>query len=184
LKIIDKIFDNVLLIKLEPISDERGYFMRTFDADVFKSLGINENWVQENHTYNKLKGTIRGLHFLLPPYTDGKMVKCSKGSINDVILDLRKDSKYFGKWKRVVLNSNDFCWLYIPKGFAHGYCTLEDNTEIIYRHDSFYKKESDSGIRWNDKDINIEWNITNPIVSVKDNNLMTFKDFKDKVGGL
>lgn len=184
MQIIDRILEDALLIKLEPFSDERGYFMRTFDSEILKSLGINENWVQENHAYNNQKGIIRGLHFLLPPCTDGKLIRCTAGSILDVILDLRKNSKTFRKWQGVILNSREHNLLYIPKGFAHGYCTLEKNCEIIYKHNTFYKKEFDSGIIWNDKDLNIDWNITNPIVSEKDNNLMSFKEFKEKIGGL
>ncbi|HUX57540.1 MAG TPA: dTDP-4-dehydrorhamnose 3,5-epimerase [Bacteroidales bacterium] len=171
-------------IILKPIIDNRGFFMRTFDEELFKQFGIPSNWVQENHSKNLLKNTVRGLHFILPPYTDSKLIRCIRGHVFDVFVDLRKGSSSFGKWESVELKDDDYKWLFLPKGIAHGFCTLEDNTELLYKHDTYYQKEYDRGIVWNDKDLNIEWPVKNPIISEKDSNLMSYQKFLKDVGGL
>jgi len=169
---------------LKSFEDDRGSFTRTFDEKLFNELGIPGHWVQENHTRNKKAGTIRGLHFLLPPDTDGKLIRCTRGMIWDVIADLRKGSSTLGSWINVVLSETDHHWIYIPKGFAHGFCTLTDDAEVLYKHDSYYQKNSDSGIVWNDKDLNIPWPVQDPIISEKDKGLMTFNEFITNYRGL
>lgn len=171
-------------ITLSPFVDERGCFMRLFDQEIFKQAGLPWNWVQENYSINKKKGVLRGLHFLLPPHTDGKLVRCSRGKIWDVIVDLRRDSNTRGQYLAYELSEDVFKWIYIPKGFAHGFCTLTEYSELVYKHDTFYHKPSDSGIRWSDPDLNIIWPERNPLVSEKDRNLMTFAEFKAACGGL
>ena len=171
-------------IILKPVIDNRGFFMRTFDEELFKKFDIPIKWVQENHSKNLNKNTVRGFHFCLHPYTESKLIRCIRGKVFDVFVDLRKGSPTFGNWDSIELSEFDFKWLFLPKGIAHGFCTLEDNTELLYKHDTYYQKEYDSGIVWNDKDLNIEWPVKNPIISEKDSNLMSYQKFLKDVGGL
>jgi dTDP-4-dehydrorhamnose 3,5-epimerase len=174
----------IIEIKLKPFIDERGSFTRTFDKDLFKNAGITCEWLQENRSVNVNKGILRGLHFVLAPHTDGKLIRCSKGEIFDVVVDLRAGSETFGKSLSFILKENDNTLLFIPKGFAHGFCTLTDYSEILYKHDTFYVKEYDYGIVWNDEELLIDWPVKNPIISEKDRNLRKFKDFIINYGGL
>jgi len=174
----------VFEIILAPYIDQRGFFMRTYDETLFEEFGITTNWVQENHSKSLLKNIVRGLHFILSPHTDSKLIRCIHGRVYDVFVDLRKSSSSFGKWNSVELNEDDHKWLFLPKGIAHGFCTLEDNSELLYRHDTYYQKEFDSGILWNDIDLKIDWPVDYPIISEKDNKLMTWKEFLKKIGGL
>jgi dTDP-4-dehydrorhamnose 3,5-epimerase len=173
----------VFEIILTPHLDERGFFMRTFDEKIFSQFGITSRWVQENHSGNLKKDILRGLHFCLHPNTESKLIRCIRGKVFDVFVDLRIDSITFGKWESVALGENDHKWLFLPGGFAHGFCTLEDNCELLYKHDTYFHKESDSGIIWNDVNLNIDWPVRNPIISEKDNKLMSFNDFVQNVGG-
>ena len=183
MKIIEGKIKGILEIILEPHIDHRGLFMRTFEEGFFKKISPDQ-WVQENHSINNVKNTLRGLHFILPPFTDGKLIRCIKGELFDVFADLRKNSSSFGTWDSIILTEKEYKWLYIPKGFAHGFCTLTDQTEIIYKHDTEYNKGYDSGIRWNDDDLRIDWPCLNPVISEKDADLMTFKEFVKLFGGL
>ena len=171
-------------ILLDQFSDKRGSFSRIYDAQLFVKFGLPHSWVQENLSINSQLGVIRGLHFLLPPHTDGKLIRCSKGEIFDVSIDLRKGSETFGKWIAFNLHEDDNTMIYIPKGFAHGFCSLTEKSELVYKHDSFYIKDSDCGIKWNDEILNIDWPIQNPIISEKDSKLMMFKEFTTIHGGL
>ena len=158
--------------------------MRTFDNDLFNQKKISSNWVQENHSKSISKHTLRGLHFILPPHTDGKLIRCIRGEVFDVFVDLRKGSTTYGKWDSIVLNEEDHKLLYLPKGLAHGFCTLSNNSEIIYKHDTHYQKDFDFGIKWNDKDIGIQWPTKEPIISEKDQSLISFKEFTKRYKGL
>ena len=158
--------------------------MRVFDQELFRQANLPWNWVQENVSINKKKGILRGLHFILPPHTDGKLIRCSRGRIWDVVVDLRKDSPTQGQHMVYELSEDVFKWIYIPKGFAHGFCTLSDNSELVYKHDTFYHQPSDSGILWSDSDLNINWPVEAPLMSEKDQNLMTFTAFITEHGGL
>ena len=174
----------ILEIVLEPYSDARGFLMRTFDEQLFREANLPTDWVQENHSLNLQKNTIRGLHFLMPPNTDGKLLRCTRGTIFDVAVDLRKDSPTLGKWIAFILNEDDYRWIYLPRGFAHGYCSLSQRAEIQYKHDSFYRKEADSGICWNDPVIGIEWPCKKPVISEKDSKLQNYNEFITNHGGL
>lgn len=174
----------VIEIKLKPFIDDRGSFTRTFDRDLFNEAGISCEWLQENRSINIHKGVLRGLHFILAPHTDAKLIRCSRGEIFDVVVDLRPNSDTFGRWMSLVLSEKENTLLYIPKGFAHGFCTLSDYSEILYKHDTFYVKEYDNGMIWNDEDLAIAWPVENPIISEKDRNLRKFKDFINNYGGL
>jgi dTDP-4-dehydrorhamnose 3,5-epimerase len=174
----------ILEITLSPFEDERGCFMRLYDQQMFRQFNIPENWVQENLSINTKKGILRGLHFILPPHTDGKLIRCSRGRIWDVVVDLRKDSNTLGRYLSVELCEEVFKWIYIPKGFAHGFYSLTDYSEITYKHDTFYEKSFDCGIHWADTELNIDWPEQHPLISKKDQNLMSFTDFKAAYGGL
>ena len=169
----------VFEIQIEPILDERGYFVRTFDTNIFSEYGLQTDWVQENHSYSINKNTIRGLHFQFPPFAETKLIRVIKGEIYDVFVDLRKDSSTFGKWDSIILSENNNKMIYIPKGFAHGYCTLTENCEVLYKVDNYYNPHSESGIVWNDETLDIKFPIkTNNItISSKDSRLSKLKTF-------
>lgn len=156
------------IIKIERSEDVRGFFVRTFDIKVFKDHGMYFDIVQTSLSYNKNKGTIRGIHYQEKPYQESKLVQCIRGSIYDVIIDLREDSQTKGKWISVILSEEDYNILYIPKGFAHGFQTLEDNTLILYYMDEFYHPECANTIYYKSPEFNIKWICDNPIMSNKD----------------
>ncbi|MCB9274491.1 MAG: dTDP-4-dehydrorhamnose 3,5-epimerase [Lewinellaceae bacterium] len=176
--------EGLAVIRFDPFTDHRGAFARTYDGKVFEQQGIPVEWVQENQSVSLTKGTVRGLHFLLPPHTDGKLVRCIQGAVFDVAVDLRAGSRTQGQWMSFLLRAGDDSMLYIPKGFAHGFCTLSDHSLILYKHDSYYDKASDSGILWNDPALAIEWPEEDPIISEKDKGLMTYQEFIKKYNGL
>lgn len=178
MKILERKIKGVFEIQLVPNLDERGFFMRTYDMSMFSELGLANPWVQENHSYSIKKNTLRGLHFQLPPFAETKMIRVTNGIIKDYFVDLRYDSKTFGQWDSVELSRDNFNAVIIPKGIAHGFLTITDHVDMLYHHDNFYNKESESGIIWNDETIAIEWNIVDPIISERDKNFMTFKQFK------
>lgn len=167
------------LVKPKVFQDGRGFFLEFFSEKVFSAQGIDVKFVQDNHSLSANKGVLRGLHFQLPPKTQAKLLRVVKGKIFDVIVDLRKDSPTFGKWESFELSAENFEMVFVPRGFAHGFVTLEDNTEIIYKVDNFYAPEFDSGIIWNDPDLKISWPVENPILSEKDGKLQSLKDFQN-----
>ena len=137
--------------------DERGWFARTFDKDEFKKINFDGEWVQLNHSFTNVAGTVRGMHYQLPPFAEIKLVRCVAGAIFDVIIDLRKNSDTFLKWFGTELSAKNKKMIYIPEGFAHGFQTLTDNCELIYHHSQFYKPGFEGGIKYDDKMINIKW---------------------------
>lgn len=165
----------VILIQPKVIKDTRGFFMESYKYSEFKNNSIDTNFVQDNHS-KSFKNVLRGLHFQTNPKAQGKLIRCIKGKILDVAVDLRKDSKSYKKWVYEILSEENKSMLYIPKGFAHGFLTLSDEAELFYKTDEEYSYENDSGIFWNDPEINILWNIENPIISEKDKNLPLLKD--------
>ena len=162
--------NGLYIIEPELKTDERGYFARIFCKKEFTKIGFNFEIVQINRSFNKKKGTIRGLHFQTPPKAEDKIISCVKGAIYDVAIDLRKDFPTFGQWVAEKLTEDNKKMFLIPKGFAHGFQTLTDNTEILYFMSEFYSPEYESGVRWNDPFFNIKWPIKNPILSEKDKN--------------
>jgi len=184
MKIVKGKLDGIYEIYFDSDKNSHEYFIKTYDEKLFAEYNISNAWVQENHSFNIKKNILRGLHFLLPPYTDTKLIRCIKGKVYDVFVDLRNDSPTKGKWDCAYLSKDDNKYLYIEKGFAHGYLTLEDNTEILYKHDNFYHKDYDCGIIWNDEILKINWVTDNPVLSEKDSKLMTYKEFINKFGGL
>jgi dTDP-4-dehydrorhamnose 3,5-epimerase len=170
---------DVILIKPKVFSDERGFFMESYKKSEFEKAGIDTDFVQDNHS-KSVKGVLRGLHYQKEPAAQGKLVRCIKGKIFDVAVDIRKKSPTFGKWVGYELSEENKFMLWIPKGFAHGFLTLSKEAEIIYKvSGSEYSPEHDRGIIWNDKTINIKWpveNIENIILSEKDKNLPTLEN--------
>jgi dTDP-4-dehydrorhamnose 3,5-epimerase len=165
---------DVVLVKPKVFEDDRGFFMETYKASDFVKAGIDFSFCQDNHSKSK-KGVLRGLHYQLEPKAQGKLIRCIKGKIWDVAVDLRLGSPWFGKWIAVELSEENKCMLWIPAGFAHGFVALED-CEIIYKCTEEYAPELDRGIIWNDPDLNIPWPIKDPILSSKDAKLPRLKD--------
>ena len=164
------------LINLEKLEDFRGFNSRLFCDQEFTKLGLNQHWKQINNTYNSKKGTLRGLHFQREPFAEVKLVRCISGSIWDVMIDIRKDSKTFGKYFGKELNTKNRSMMYVPRGFAHGFLTLSDETEVLYMVSEVYNKPYEAGIIWNDPDLDIKWPIEPRIISEKDNNALRLKD--------
>jgi dTDP-4-dehydrorhamnose 3,5-epimerase len=180
LEIKERGIKGVFEITLSPHKDSRGFFMRTYDIQLFKELGIDREWVQENHSRSEEKGIIRGLHFQLHPFSETKLVRCITGAVLDVYVDLRKDSRTFGQWGSIELSCDNKKMIMIPRGFAHGFCTLTETSEVLYKVDNFYSKKHECGIIWNDPQLNIRWPVRNPILSDKDKMNYTFSSFVEK----
>lgn len=163
---------------LKPVihRDARGFFVETFSNKMFADNGIEVQFVQDNYSFSRQRGVLRGLHFQYPPHAQAKLVMAISGAIYDVIVDLRKDSPTVHQWISVELDSSDLRMLYVPRGFAHGFCTLQDNTRVLYKVDSLYAPQADGGIRWDDADLAIEWPVASPILSEKDGQLPYLKD--------
>lgn len=166
------------VISLETKQDERGFFIRNYCERQFADEGLNTKWVQTSSSINIKTGTLRGLHFQRNPSTEIKLIRCIKGSIWDVIVDLRVNSKTFGKWFGIKLSDKNYSMMYVPKGLAHGFISLEDNSEILYFTSEFYNPRSEEILLWNDKNININWPIPPVIISKKDKNGKTLKEIK------
>jgi len=157
-------------IELEPFTDERGWFARYFCKDEFMQIGHIKEWLQMNHSATFKKGSVRGMHYQLPPFREIKMVRCIRGKVFDVIIDIRKDSATFLQWFGVELSPEAMNMLYIPVGFAHGFQTLSDNSEMIYHHSEFYTPGAEGGIKYNDPAINIKWPLEATSISERDLN--------------
>nr|AAG09525.1 dTDP-6-deoxy-D-glucose-3,5-epimerase [Salmonella enterica] len=161
---------DVLIFEPKVFSDERGFFMESFNQKVFEeAVGPKIEFVQDNHS-KSTKGVLRGLHYQVEPYAQGKLVRCIAGEVFDVAVDIRKDSETFGKWVGVNLSSENKRQLWIPEGFAHGFLVLSEEAEFVYKTSNYYSAEHERGIIWNDTDINITWGIGSPILSLKDKN--------------
>ena len=158
----------VWLIELERLEDSRGFFARTFCEKEFAAHGLRTRFVQCNLSANRQRGTLRGMHFQNEPKPEVKLVRCIRGSIYDVVIDLRRDSATYCKWLRFELNAGNGRALYIPAGIAHGFQTLESNTDVYYHMGEFYEPALAGGVRWNDPAFNVVWPISDPILSEKD----------------
>ena len=167
---------NAFVIEFDVYGDQRGWFTESYNRDNFLKLGIETEFIQDNHSFSKEKGVLRGLHFQLEPKAQTKLVRCTKGKILDVIVDLRKNSPTYLQHEKVLLSEDNFKQLYVPKGFAHGFLTLTDDVEVQYKVDEVYSKEHDRSIRYNDPQLGIEWEIEDPILSQKDANAPLLKD--------
>jgi dTDP-4-dehydrorhamnose 3,5-epimerase len=163
------------IIDLERREDERGFFARSWCVREFEEHGLNPRLVQCNISFNARKGTLRGMHFQAAPHEEAKLVRCTQGALYDVIIDIRPDSPTYTRWVGVELTAANRRMLYIPEGFAHGFQTLEDNTEVFYQMSEFHHPESARGFRWNDPAFGISWPLPDSIVSEKD---AAYPDFR------
>ena len=168
-------FDGLLILQPKIFKDDRGIFFESWNKSVFKSLGVDISFIQDNQSVSK-KNVLRGLHFQNHPHEQGKLVRVSKGSVIDIALDIRKNSKTYGKHFKYKLCDQYATMLWIPHGFAHGFIALEDQTVFQYKCDALYHPESEGCIAWNDPSLGIDWGIKNPIVSSKDQEGKLFKD--------
>ena len=159
----------VHILKPNVFRDKRGFFLESYNRKVFREAGINEEFVQDNHS-RSLKGVVRGLHFQLKN-PQGKLVRVIQGEILDVVVDIRRESATYKKWISVQLDNKNMQQIWIPAGMAHGFSVLSETAEIVYKTTDFYHPEDEAGIHWNDPELNIDWKITSPIVSNKDENL-------------
>lgn len=155
-------------IELTPFSDDRGLFARTYCQREFAAIGHHQEFVQFNHSRSNYKGTLRGMHFQHAPHAEIKLIRCIQGSVWDVIIDLRPESATFLQYIGVELSAQNMRMIYVPEGFAHGFQTLEDQTELVYHHTSFYEPEHEGGIRYNDPRLNIPWPLEVTVISEKD----------------
>lgn len=175
---------DVHTIEFEPHEDHRGFFMRVYDDNTFEDVGLHRDWVQENHSYTKSEGTVRGLHFQFPPDAETKLVRVVHGKILDVFVDLRQGSPTFGEWGSVELSASNKRMVYVPKGFAHGFCTLTDHCDVVYKVDSYYAPDNEGAIAWNDPDLDIDWPVDDPIISEKDDAAGSFEAFVENYEAL
>jgi dTDP-4-dehydrorhamnose 3,5-epimerase len=163
------------LVTLELHRDERGFFARTWCEQEFEAHGVNVRCVQGNLSFNEKKGTLRGMHYQIAPYAEAKLVRCTRGAIYDVIIDLRPGSATFKQWMAVNLTADDHQMLFVPEGFAHGFQTLEDHTEVLYQMSEFYAPEYARGVRWNDPVFGIRWPDGERIICERDRNYPNFQ---------
>lgn len=176
MKIINTSIVDLLIVEPSVFRDSRGWFSETYNERVFNENGIPIKFIQDNHSYSSQEGVLRGLHFQNEPYAQTKLVRCTKGKIWDVAVDLRKSSPTYLKWFGLELTAENHKMLLVPQGFAHGFVTLEKDCEVQYKVDNVYDKNSDRSIKYNDHDINITWPIDEVILSDKDINAPLLKD--------
>lgn len=176
MEIVETGIPDLLIVKPTVFEDHRGYFFESYNKEKFLQKGIDQNFVQDNES-KSAKNVLRGLHFQKPPFAQGKLVRVMKGAVLDVAVDIRKMSPTYGKWASIVLTESNKWMYWIPPGFAHGFVTLEDDTVFFYKCTNMYNKASEGSIRWNDPDLNIDWGITEPLLSDKDREAPLFRDF-------
>jgi dTDP-4-dehydrorhamnose 3,5-epimerase len=178
MRLIDTGFPGLALLEPKVFEDERGFFLETYNQDVFDALGIAVRFVQDNHAYSAHAGVLRGLHFQRPPHAQAKLVWVVRGAVLDVAVDLRRGSPTFGRHYSVELNAANKLRLFLPRGFAHGYLTLTPDAEFLYKVDAPYAPAADAGLLWNDPDLGVAWPVRDPQLSPKDQRLPRFRDFE------
>lgn len=159
---------DVYILEPKVFGDNRGWFMESWSEKKMEDAGLHYNFIQDNHSFSAQKGTLRGLHFQKGEAAQAKLVRCAKGAVLDVAVDMRIGSPTYKKWVAVELSAENYRQLLIPRGFLHGFVTLTDDVEFLYKADNLYSPENDRNILWNDPEIGVEWNVTNPIISDKD----------------
>ncbi|MGG0131459.1 dTDP-4-dehydrorhamnose 3,5-epimerase [Bacillus tropicus] len=179
MEVIETNFTDAKLLEPRLFGDERGFFTESYNKKVLETLGVTYSFVQDNVSYSTEAGTIRGLHFQKNPKAQTKLIQVMQGAIYDVIVDLRKDSPTFKQWRGYILSADNHRQLLVPKGFAHGFCTLVPHTTVMYKVDEYYSANHDSGVLWNDKDLAIPWPVTSPILSDKDRILPSLQECED-----
>ena len=168
--------DGVVIIEPDVFGDHRGFFMESWSQKKMEDAGLHYNFVQDNHSMSSVKGTLRGIHFQKGDKAQAKLVRCVKGAVLDVAVDLRHDSPTYKQWVGVELSEENKRQLLIPRGFGHGFVTLTDEVEFLYKADNYYAPEADAGIRWNDPEIGVDWGVEEPILSAKDEKHPFLKD--------
>ena len=180
MKKIKTTVEGVYIIESDCYGDHRGWFMETYNEAKFHEMGIDTVFIQDNMSYSAQKGTLRGLHYQRAPYSQAKLVRCTKGKVIDVAVDIRKGSPTYGKWVSCELSSENKRMFYLSKGMAHGFLTVTDNVEFQYKCDELYNKESEGGIRYDDPTIHVDWssllNDIEPVLSEKDKNAPSLKE--------
>ena len=169
---------DVKIITPKKFGDHRGFFSETYNRDAFGAAGLDLTFVQDNHSFSAPKGTLRGLHFQAPPHGQDKLLRVIRGAIFDVAVDIRKGSPSYGKWVGRVISAEDWNQILVPVGFAHGFCTIEENTEVLYKVTDIYAPDCEDGLTWNDPAIGIDWPLDgDPILSAKDEAYTPFAEF-------
>lgn len=179
MEIVETKLKDLVVIKPKVFEDSRGYFFESYNENSFKQAGVSVNFVQDNQSLSQ-KGVLRGLHFQNNPHAQGKLVRVITGAVYDVAVDIRKNSATYGQWFGLELTEENKWMMYIPPGFAHGFATLRDNTIFSYKCTNLYNKPSEGCILWNDPTLNIDWKISNPLLSAKDLEGTLFKEFKSE----
>ncbi|SHE35670.1 dTDP-4-dehydrorhamnose 3,5-epimerase [Fodinibius roseus] len=172
--------NDAYIIDLDKLEDKRGFFARSYCVNEFKEIGIDFPVVQANVSYNRYKRTLRGMHYQQEPHGEAKLVRCTQGAIFDAIIDVRADSSTYMQWMGVELSEQNYRMLYVPEGFAHGFITLENKTEVTYQVSEFYTPGAEKGIRWNDSAFNINWPVEPRILSEKDKSWSDYKKLVNK----
>ncbi len=176
MEIIETGFKDLLLLKPKVFKDPRGYFYESYNKAIFNNAGIAVEFTQDNQSLSN-KNIVRGMHFQAPPHAQGKLVRVIKGAVQDVVVDIRKNSATYGQNYSVDLTEDNFLMLWIPPGFAHGFATLEDNTIFAYKCTDTYHPETEGGLAWDDRELNIKWQVNDPILSEKDTKYKPFSLF-------
>lgn len=184
MKLIETKLKDCYILEPDRFGDNRGWFSESYNKKVFEDLGLNYDFVQDNESFSAKKGVLRGLHFQNEPYTQAKIVRCTRGAVYDVAVDIRHDSPTYGMWVGVELSEGNGRQLLIPRGFLHGFQTLTDNVKFAYKCDNYYNKESDGGVMYNDPDIGVVWPIEDPILSEKDKHHPKLKELVKERGNL
>ena len=169
--------EGLALIEPKVFGDDRGFFVETFSLDAWRELGVDAEFVQHNHSRSS-KGTLRGLHFQTSP-GQAKLLRCPRGKIFDVAVDLRSDSPTYGKWEGYVLDDENHRQLFVPVGFAHGFCVLSETADVTYLVSSLYDPETEAGIRWNDPEVGVQWPVEDPLLSQRDIDAPTLAEIAD-----
>ncbi|KKC49268.1 dTDP-4-dehydrorhamnose 3,5-epimerase [Paenibacillus sp. D9] len=168
MKIIPSKLEGVLIVETDVFGDNRGFFTESYNEETFRAAGIEHRFIQDNHSLSQEAGTLRGLHYQLSPKAQTKLVRAISGAIYDVVVDLRQGSATYGEWQGFILSEDNKRQLLVPRGFAHGFCTLVSNTQVVYKVDEYYSKEHDRGILWNDPALGIDWPSDRVVLSDKD----------------
>lgn len=176
MNIIKTELEGVYILEPKVFGDQRGWFTESWSKRAMEEVGLHYEFVQDNHSFSAQKGTLRGIHFQMEPYSQAKLVRCTKGAVLDVAVDLRESSPYYKKWTAVELNADNKRQFLIPRGFGHAFLTLTEDVEFLYKADRYYNFDSDRSIAWNDPEINIKWPVADPILSEKDKQAPLLKD--------
>lgn len=181
MKVTKTKLDGVVILEPQVFGDNRGFFMESWSKRKMEEAGLFYDFVQDNHSSSTVKGTLRGIHFQKGEWCQAKLVRCTRGVAFDVVVDLRKKSPTYKQWEGIKLSEENKKQLLVPRGFGHGFVTLTDHVELMYKADNYYAPQADAGIRWNDPTIGVDWGVTDPILSEKDTKNPWFADIEDEL---